>query len=326
MVDTMRPTVVCHADWGTTSEKRWISRAVLEDGHYKTHAPTQVGDHRSLISRMRADCEKAGSILLGFDFPIGIPAAYAELVRVTDFKGFLLQLGEGEWSDFYSVCGKRSDISKYRPFYPYRPGGTKHKDLLDALGLEDINELRRRCELKTAERNAACPLFWTLGANQVGKGAIIGWHDVIVPALRDDPAVKLWPFDGALCELLRSGHVVVAEAYPAEYCRWLLGKPLRGKGRLEVRKNASGELLRWAELRGVLLDPDLETVIGQGFAEGDDSFDAVVGLFGMLEVVLGHRSPGCPSDTVAHAIEGWILGHVDSDNPNVDGCRVSQDP
>jgi hypothetical protein len=48
--------------------------------------------------------------------------------------------------------------------------------------------------------------------------------------------------------------------------------------------------------------------VEEGFPEGDDSFDAVVGLFGMLEVALGRREPGEPQDEHIRDVEGWILG------------------
>ena len=126
--------------------------------------------------------------------------------------------------------------------------------------------------------------------------------------MRNDSTVKLWPFDGVLGDLLLPGSLVVAETYPAESCRWLVGRPLKSKGKLEVRKGASTALIRWAQSRGVQLLPDLVQVIEHGFPEGDDAFDAIVGLFGMLEVVLGHRTSGEPPDAAVNAIEGWILG------------------
>jgi hypothetical protein len=314
---TKMPTVVCHADWGTSPHKRWIARADLDSGHYEVRAPELVGDHLMLISRVRDDVAEAGSVLFGFDFPIGIPAAYAASIRVTNFKEFLIKLGSKEWAQFYSVCAKASEITKYCPFYPFRPGGTCHKHLLSALGVKCIDDLRRQCELETAERNAACPLFWTLGANQVGKGAIVGWRDVIVPALAD-ATVKLWPFDGVLDHLLLPGNLVVAETYPAEACRWLLGRPLKGKGKLDVRKSASTALVSWAQRRGVRLHSNLKQVIEQGVPNGDDAFDAVIGLFGMLEVVLGHRATGEPIDKAVRDIEGWILGQVAPESSNAD--------
>lgn len=42
--------------------------------------------------------------------------------------------------------------------------------------------------------------------------------------------------------------------------------------------------------------------IQRGFPHGDDAFDAVVGLFGMLQVCLGQREPGGPDDRPGHPI------------------------
>ena len=46
-----------------------------------------------------------------------------------------------------------------------------------------------------------------------------------------------------------------------------------------------------------------------GFPDGeDDAFDAVVGLFGMLQLCLEQRATGEPEDKTVREIEGWILG------------------
>jgi hypothetical protein len=81
---------------------------------------------------------------------------------------------------------------------------------LNALEVSAIDDLRRECEKKQAGRRAACPLFWTLGASQVGKGAIVGWRDVLAPALREG-GVVLWPFDGRLPDLIKAGRIIIAE-------------------------------------------------------------------------------------------------------------------
>ena len=41
--------------------------------------------------------------------------------------------------------------------------------------------------------------------------------------------------------------------------------------------------------------------------DGEDRFDAVVGLLGMLDVVLGNLPSGEPEDDTTR-VEGWILG------------------
>jgi hypothetical protein len=45
-----------------------------------------------------------------------------------------------------------------------------------------------------------------------------------------------------------------------------------------------------------------------GFPAGDDAFDATVGLFGMLEVLLRRRTAGDPNEGNIRKLEGWILG------------------
>lgn len=140
-----------------------------------------------------------------------------------------------------------------------------------------------------------------------GKAAICGWRDVLIPALKGDSPPVLWPFDGPLDYLLQSGNLVIAETYPAEYYGSLFKAPLKGKGKFAVRKQVAPKLLGWADGAGVRLDPDLEKMILDGFPN-DDAFDAAVGLFGMLEVVLGKRSSGEPDNPEMISIEGWILG------------------
>jgi len=66
--------------------------------------------------------------------------------------------------------------------------------------------------------------------------------------------------------------------------------------------------IRWTEpTRASLMRMAQEGNSG-GFPHGDDAFDAVVGLFGMLQVCLGQRGSGGPDDRAIREIEGWILG------------------
>ncbi|SRR6266852_1066121 len=302
------PIVAYHADWGTDPTKRWFCKAVLEGDRYRAHAPALVVDHRGLMNRVKGEIGETGIAVVGFDFPIGIPARYAALLGVTEFKPFLLELGDGDFSDFYRISARSSEISKYRPFYPYTPGGTKQIHLLSALGLTSINDLRRKCDLGYESRKPACPLFWTLGANQVGRAAIIGWRDVLAPALSNLTSVVLWPFDGSIDSLLKPGNIVVVETYPAECYSWFFqGEPLRGKGKVEVRKRVVPALLKWAQSANVTFDPELQRTIEDGFPN-DDAFDATIGLFGMLEVLMNRRGSGEPEEGKVRKLEGWIFG------------------
>lgn len=309
----MLPSYIYHADWGNNPGKRWIARAILQSsGTYLIEAARCLANPADLLNSIRAGLAKTECAVVGFDFPIGVPAAFAHLAGVTQFKSFLRELGRGAWSQFYEPALTAAEISIHRPFYPQRPGGTKQIHLLSALGLTSIDQLRRECERSQISRRAACPLFWTLGANQVGKGAITGWRDVIVPGLSAGAGgVSIWPFDGSLVELTRPGSIVIVETYPAECYGWIFERAFIGKGKLEVRKAAAPSLLRWANVADARLHTALELQIAAGFPEGDDAFDAVIGLFGMLDVVTGRRSANEPSDAKIRAVEGWIIGQAE---------------
>jgi len=312
--DSLSKAFIAHADWGSAPNKRWLCVAQrMSDGHFVVHAPEPVGEPATLIDRLKT--RSSGSLFLGFDFPIGLPAAYAHRAGIEKFTDGLRQFGLRSFPDFFTPAETISEISLRRPFYPRRPGGTKRQHLVDALGVADFGELLRQCEVKNAHRSAACPLFWTLGPNQVGRAAISGWRDVLQPALQITwPDVALWPFDGDLFELLATRRVVIAETYPAEACLHL-GLPAPGrrwsKRSQSGRRSHSHRLHHWAQMRGVKLSRALSSLLKDGFGQfddGEDPFDATVGLFSMLEVVLGHRAPGDPATLSVRNLEGWILG------------------
>ncbi|MBS28851.1 MAG: hypothetical protein CL566_08025 [Alphaproteobacteria bacterium] len=309
------PATVAHADWSVDPSKRWVARATrLSSGDYAAMAPEPVSDLDDFFDRMTAASGSGETAFIGFDYPLGVPATYAEAAGIEHFPSALLRFGRGRWKDFYSPADTKQQISHRRPFYPNKAGGTRHRDLTDALGVADIDQLRRFCDLPTDLRFAASPLFWTLGGQQVGKAAISGWRDLIAPARRSNTGLRLWPFDGALADLLARPGTVVAETYPGEiysHLRLRVGTANRSKRNQAHRRDDAEPLLAWAAENQVALSAALTADIRDGFgagADGEDRFDATVGLFGMLNVVLGHRAPGDPNDPVQRDIEGWILG------------------
>ncbi|MGC4392861.1 DUF429 domain-containing protein [Ensifer adhaerens] len=306
----MSVAVVAHCDWSMAQKKRWMAVAIKRGGNWHVQPPELVGDTSSLFDRLQRRAVDPGSLLIGFDFPIGLPEAYARAADIGSFREALASFGSGIWSDWYNVADHRDHISLQRPFYPVRPGGTARAHLFYALGISDASSLLRICERATADRQAACMLFWTLGGNQVGKGAISGWREIIVPRLNE---IGLWPFDGNLAELAGSQPVIVTETYPGDVYR-RLGMPRSGwsKRRQADRIVMGQTMLPWLATRPNLDTSLLQPFIDDGFGSdkaGEDRFDAVVGLLGMLDVVGGRRSEGIPAIGAVRKWEGWILGH-----------------
>ncbi len=306
--------LLIHADWATRPKGRWMCAAEIRGGAILAEAPEPVGDLGTFWHRVLNRADAGSAVTVGFDFPIGVPVAWAANAGVADFPALLPRLGEAEWERFYHPAEHPEEIRPTRPFYPMRPGGTKQQHLFDGLGVEGRNDLLRRCERPTPYRGPASPLFWTLGGQQVGKAAIAGWKGVIVPALQSPMDVRLWPFHGSLDELTAPDTVTLAETYPADVAVQLgFDPPGRGwsKRNQDDRRRIGAGLLDWARGRGVELRPALVDRLRAGFGDrkdGEDPFDAALGLFGMLEVVLGHRAEGAPDDPAVRSVEGWILG------------------
>lgn len=178
------------------------------------------------------------------------------------------------------------------------------------MGLTRDDDLRRCCERDAS----AQALFWLVGAKQVGRAAISGWRDLLAPALVSSQKLSIWPFHGPLFDLLERPGIVVAETYPAAMYQHLgleIWQSSRKKTSQPDRAYDAPTMRAWAKDRGVRLEPQLEDELADGFGSdrsGDDRFDAVVGLFGMLEVVSEKLASGEPRDDTTK-IEGWILGY-----------------
>ena len=318
------PEVVAHADWSASPPGRQIAMARRIGSRYTASAAHPVGTLRDLLPALLAEAGPGGTALLGVDFPIGLPQAYAAKAGISDFRDALKTFGRGRWRSFYSPAETRAEIALTRPFYPERAGpkgGVKREDLSAGLGVDSYDLLHRSCDRGHPGRSAAAVLFWTLGGNQVGKAAISGWRDVIAPALRHQRGwrapVRLWPFDGPLKTLLEQPGIVVTETYPGEIYNHFsmeIAAPNRSKYRQDDRRREAPVLFGVAKHLHMDLTDSLSAMIEDGFGnrgEGDDQFDAVVGLFGMVNVLRGKRAPGDQRDVARRIIEGWILGQVD---------------
>ncbi|MGO8534180.1 DUF429 domain-containing protein [Rhizobium ruizarguesonis] len=305
----MSVAVIAHCDWSIDGKKRWMCAAVREGKGWVLSAPEPVGETKNLISRLRRRSGGDAAVLMGFDFPIGLPATYGRALGVADFRSVLRSFGDARFQRWFDVAEHRDEISIDRPFYPMRPGGTQRRHLFDALGLTS-EDLLRRCERATADRGNACMLFWTLGGNQVGKAALTGWREIILPNLEE---LSLWPFDGTLDELMTPGATVVAETYPGDVYGQLgiPRRPVWSKRQQDGRRSVASHLMRWLENSPDVDGRAVKSLISDGFGngkDGEDRFDAAVGLLGMIEVVEGRRDEGASDAEDVKTWEGWILG------------------
>ncbi len=274
-------------------------------------APRPVGDVSTLLARLTEESD-GGAVALGADLPIGLPRAYAATRPEADFTAFLRNIAA--LPDFFSVCATLDDIRHDRPFYPARgiAGMTRLSHAL-ALGLTRASQLSRTCDQATAERPAGAPLFWTLGANQSGKAAIAAWQHLILPALANGSALRLWPFEGPFRSLLAPGSVVLAETYPAEALRHL-GIKLRGSKRRHADRCATaGALMAAMQQQSATPDDAMCRTVLDGFgadASGEDRFDSVLGVLCVLNVLAGNRPDAAPDDAWITQWEGWVLGQT----------------
>lgn len=301
--------IAAHADWSLDPRKRWVSIAQRQGKLWHVSAPCLVGDPAALAARLIAE---GGPAALGLDLPLGVPRGFAKAHPEKGFPAFLAGLAGN--ADFFEVSPTLDTVSPARPFYPAR--GIKGMTRLGhaaALGLPDAAGLSRLCDRATAERPAGAPVFWTLGANQSGKAAINAWRDWLAPALAAGAPLRLWPFAGALHDLLRPGQLAIAEVYPAESLRHL-GLSLAGSKRAEAPRRALAPALRDA-MAALHVTPDaaLAEMIQIGFgadAAGEDRFDSLIGLLGLIGVLDGRRPDFIPEDPMIRSWEGWVLGQT----------------
>jgi hypothetical protein len=311
-----KPALIAHCDWSTISKKRWMAVAVRYADKFVASAPEPVLNSADLLERLKERRQEAGPVLVGFDFPIGVPRAYGEAIALEDFRTALMTFGNGAWADWFRPAERPSEISIRRPFYPLRPGerGTVRKyHLTTALHLSD-DELLRCCEQRFGDQRAACPLFWTIGPNQVGKAAINGWNEVLIRALSSKTMrTALWPFDGEITHLLERFECVLCETYPAVAyrhlgCCFAARESKRSQGH---RKNKRQQLRAWFDAREYQPTRDVVAEIENGFgdsATGEDRFDAFVGLLSMIDVIISPGVARVPTDAYVRRWEGWILG------------------
>lgn len=299
--------IAAHADWSTDPRKRWVSIARRGADGWRAAAPVPVGDPVALAGALIAE---GAPVAIGLDLPLGVPRGFAQARTEAGFVDFLRGLVGRP--DFFAVAPTLAEVSRDRPFYPARGvKGMTRAAHAAALGLADARGLSRLCDRATAERPAGAPVFWTLGANQSGKAAIAAWRDWLAPGLASGAPYAIWPFAGGIHALLARGRAVLAEVYPAEALRHC-GLVLHGSKRVRADRAAIGQaLLAAMDARRVAPCPALRAMVADGFgadAAGEDRFDSVIGLLGLIGVLDGARPDFVPDDDAVRRWEGWVLG------------------
>lgn len=322
--------LIAHADWSLRAAKRQLCIATRVDKRtgpgtracWTVDAPVPVHtvappDRLPAVLRQRAGPDR--TVFLGVDAAMGLPNAWGHRAGVSHFVDFLTHtVHQPGWEEFWHPAETHDQISARRPFYPRRPGGTRQQHLIDGLALTGADQLRRMCDRPRPGSPTPCPLFWTLGANQVGKATLTAWRELVVPALHDPAlALSIWPFDGALSDCLQAD-LTLAEVYPGEVGAWLsLDLASQGGKRKQSARRAQQDALLGAlEAVGATPTPALVAIIADGFGPdpaGEDAFDALLGVIGMLQCIDGRHPVWHPDRPGLTQLEGWVLGRPPSD-------------
>jgi len=311
MTDQPLADLLIHADWSVSPKKRWAAHAEWSQGWTVTTVQP-VGPTSSFVADLLT-AAATRRVVAGFDFPIGLPRSYGAKTGETDFSAFLRTIGTGRWSRFADIAQTADEVSIERPFYPAgSQGGVTQAALISGHGETAFDDLRRQCERATSKRRAACPIFWTLGGNQVGRGSLSGWVEVVKPAQAGGAAI--WPFDGTLEALAANPGLIIAETYPAEAYGHVGVRFAQAESKTNQmhRKSKADAIHAWANRHAVELAEPVRLMIDDGFGDsksGEDQFDALMGLLGMIEVA-DRRRPASEPGRVSDPWEGWIFGQA----------------
>lgn len=297
--------VVIAADWGKHPRKRSAYEIDLRERRGRFFRPGAPLTLQVLIERCARHRATHARCLIGIDAALGLASEVAGAGGFSSFRHFLRCLSGPEepfWKEVHAPGG----WSPQRPFWSMcghtGPGALRR--FVQGIG---VNTKRRIDHLLRAND----PLLVSGLPGTVGSGTRALWQE-LRSSQRD---VALWPFDGTLHDLARTGLPVLAEVYPkAGYGIALhdrLPAPMRplAKRRSAVRRQVLDELLRteWTSACSVTLQ---ET----GSVRQDDDFDALLMAAALARLELVDRwneedtfvrSLG---DAFACATEGGVLG------------------
>lgn len=296
------------ADWGKEKKKRavYVAEAASRTVRRLTHSAGWT--LTSLVERART-WQHVGAVVIAIDAPLGVPGGYLRRARRAlglPANSSFLDLLDAVSDDYFAPVKRPERWHHLHPFFSVLPGrGGVGKFMAKA---------RSRIAREVDRRTSAKSPFITSGIpGTVGSGAIALWQQL--KTLRNEAprahGLKVWPFDGPLVSLARSGQIILAETYPrACYSIALkdcaaLDRPLMplAKTKQAARSAAIQALLRvrkrWA--RPIRIDGLRKA------AEGEDDFDACFTAVALLRALLDGTlmQPTPFDDPVA---EGGILG------------------
>ena len=301
--------ILC-ADWGKAARKRAVYAAnVRQRLVYRLSPGTgwSVGAILAEAERLSRD----GPVLAAFDAPLGLPESYlAVAAKVLSpglrvgFLDFLRQvyLIPG----FFEPTTIATDWRIEQPFFsvPAGEGGlTSYRNAAAEKGVDLFRRIDKATKAKT--------LFATSGIpGSVGCAACSLWRE-IGTLLRNSPTFRVWPFEGDLGTLLRSGSIKIGETYPrAAYATALIDGSVESRPPLslaktnaDVRGSAIEALINseWVRAQGVRIE-GLENA-----KENEDDFDACIAAAALLRCEL-ERLPFSAPWRETDRTEGGILG------------------
>jgi len=258
-------------DWSAANQPKtgrdsiWIcavdrdgSERLIENPHTRHRAKNLLSE---LLSQATARGER---VLLGFDFPFGYPAGFAQRLglnaaspwrAVWDEIASCLQDAENNKNDRFTVAAdfNRRVSNGSFPFWGCPVGftheflGPRHHNRHAAAGLAEKRLID--CWMVGAQ-----PCWKLAYTGSVGSQSLTGIP--VVRALRDDPGwaegARIWPFETGL-RLADEAQIVFAEVWPSWWRREIrheYGPPndraqVRTVAELFAEADRAGELPRW---------------------------------------------------------------------------------
>lgn len=251
-------------------------------------APTRAEGEKKLVALLEDLAKRKETVLLGLDFPLGLPRGLAEGLKLAGepWRAVWNQLDKmvkDKADNTNNRFGVASEINRRITGGPFPFWGCPPKDALTTLQpkrtrdhtADDLPELRHA---EVAAKGASS--IWKLYYNgSVGGQAILGIPVVRRLKLAYGEALQVWPFETGF-KTLDEAHldgvaIVAAEVYPS----------------LVKTVVPAGEVKDQAQVRAT----------AEHFARLDEA--------GKLGAAFGH-SNSAPADLVvdAETEEGWILG------------------